>query len=86
VKPIALHAFNPGQMTGEGNWTWLIRGRVPTLVDAGVGDPRHLEALVAALKGMGSRRSSPMDTPIMRRVLPAVQADARHAVSQDAVA
>jgi glyoxylase-like metal-dependent hydrolase (beta-lactamase superfamily II) len=38
-------------MTGEGNWTWLIRGRVPTLVDAGTGDPRHLAALEAALGG-----------------------------------
>lgn len=51
MKAIAVHAFNPGQMTGEGNWTWLIRGRVPTLVDAGVGDPRHLDALAAALDG-----------------------------------
>jgi glyoxylase-like metal-dependent hydrolase (beta-lactamase superfamily II) len=38
-------------MTGEGNWTWLIPGRAPTLVDAGVGDPRHLDALAAALNG-----------------------------------
>lgn len=38
-------------MTGEGNWTWLIGGRVPTLVDAGTGDPRHLAALVEALGG-----------------------------------
>jgi glyoxylase-like metal-dependent hydrolase (beta-lactamase superfamily II) len=51
VKAIAVHAFNPGQMTGEGNWTWLIPGRVPTLVDAGVGDRRHLDALAAALDG-----------------------------------
>jgi glyoxylase-like metal-dependent hydrolase (beta-lactamase superfamily II) len=51
VKAIAVHAFNPRPMTGEGNWTWLIRGRVPTLVDAGVGDPRHLDALKAALNG-----------------------------------
>ena len=51
MNAIAVHAFNPGQMTGEGNWTWLIRGRVPTLVDAGVGDPRHLDALAAALNG-----------------------------------
>jgi glyoxylase-like metal-dependent hydrolase (beta-lactamase superfamily II) len=38
-------------MTGGGNWTWLILGRVPTLVDAGVGDPRHLDALDEALGG-----------------------------------
>lgn len=36
-------------MTGAGNWTWLIPGRVPTLIDAGTGDPRHLEALASAL-------------------------------------
>ena len=38
-------------MTGEGNWTWLLPGRVPTLVDAGVGDARHLDALEEALNG-----------------------------------
>jgi glyoxylase-like metal-dependent hydrolase (beta-lactamase superfamily II) len=38
-------------MTGDGNWTWLIPGRVPTLIDAGTGDPRYLEDLAAALAG-----------------------------------
>ena len=38
-------------MTGDGNWTWLIPGRVPTLIDAGAGDPRHLAAIVEALGG-----------------------------------
>ena len=51
MKPIAVHAFNPGPMTGAGNWTWLIPGRVPTLIDAGVGDPRHLDAIEGALAG-----------------------------------
>jgi glyoxylase-like metal-dependent hydrolase (beta-lactamase superfamily II) len=51
LHPIAIHAFNPGPMTGAGNSTWLLRGRVPTLVDAGTGDPRHLEALEHALEG-----------------------------------
>jgi glyoxylase-like metal-dependent hydrolase (beta-lactamase superfamily II) len=51
MKPIAIHAFNPGPMTGSGNTTWLIPGRVPTLVDAGVGDPRHVDALETALGG-----------------------------------
>ena len=36
-------------MTGEGNWTWLLPGRVPTLIDAGTGDQRHLDAVDAAL-------------------------------------
>jgi glyoxylase-like metal-dependent hydrolase (beta-lactamase superfamily II) len=49
--PVGIHAFNPGPMTGEGNWTWLIPGREPTLIDAGTGDPRFLAALDAALAG-----------------------------------
>ena len=36
-------------MTGRGNWTWLIPGRVPTLIDAGTGEPAHLAALADAL-------------------------------------
>ena len=51
MTPIAVHAFNPGPMTGDGNWTWLIPGRVPTLIDAGTGEPQHLAALVEALAG-----------------------------------
>jgi len=51
VTPIALHAHNPGSMTGSGNWTWLIPGRVPTLVDAGVGQPEHLDELERVLGG-----------------------------------
>ena len=51
VKPIPIHAFNPGPYTGDGNWTWLIRGRVTTLIDAGTGESRHLEAIERALDG-----------------------------------
>lgn len=51
MNPIAVHAFNPGPITGAGNWTWLLRGRVPTLVDAGTGDSRHIAALESALGG-----------------------------------
>ena len=51
LRPIPLHAYNPGAMTGAGNWTWLITGRVPTLIDAGVGAPQHLEELEKALHG-----------------------------------
>jgi glyoxylase-like metal-dependent hydrolase (beta-lactamase superfamily II) len=51
VNPIAIHAFNPGPMTGAGNWTWLLRGDVTTLVDAGTGEPRFLDALDEALAG-----------------------------------
>lgn len=38
-------------MTGAGNWTWLLRGRVPTLIDAGTGENRHLDAVEEALAG-----------------------------------
>jgi glyoxylase-like metal-dependent hydrolase (beta-lactamase superfamily II) len=51
LNPIAIHAFNPGPYTGDGNWTWLLRGRVPTLIDTGTGDPRHLDEVERALDG-----------------------------------
>jgi len=38
-------------MTGAGNWTWLLTGRVPTLIDAGTGEPEHLDAIERALEG-----------------------------------
>jgi glyoxylase-like metal-dependent hydrolase (beta-lactamase superfamily II) len=38
-------------MTGAGNWTWLIRGPVTTLIDAGTGDPRHLDEVARVLEG-----------------------------------
>lgn len=49
--PVAIHAFNPGAYTGAGNWTWLIRGHVATLIDAGTGEPQHLDAVDEALQG-----------------------------------
>lgn len=49
MKPIPIHARNPGPMTGDGNWTWLIPGRVPTFIDAGTGDAGHLAAVADAL-------------------------------------
>ena len=48
MKPLFLHAANPGPMTGEGNWTYLIGGRQPLLIDAGVGNASHLDAIAAA--------------------------------------
>jgi glyoxylase-like metal-dependent hydrolase (beta-lactamase superfamily II) len=55
--PILLFAHNPGPMTGSGNNTYFIAGRGGTaaLVDAGVGDPRHLEALDAELRAAFAR-------------------------------
>lgn len=40
-----LHAGNPGPMTGSGNWTWLLPGPAPVLIDAGVGQAAHLDAI-----------------------------------------
>ena len=51
VNPTPLHAHNPGPYTGDGNWTWLLGGRVPTLVDAGSGVARHLDDVEEALGG-----------------------------------
>lgn len=42
---ICLEAHNPSPMTGRGNNTYLLvdaDARAATLIDAGVGDPRHL--------------------------------------------
>ena len=38
-------------MTGSGNTTWYLPGRVPTLIDAGAGVPTHFDELVRALEG-----------------------------------
>ncbi len=51
--PLRIPANNPGPMTGEGNYTYLLVGPRPsdgsrasaTLIDAGVGDPLHLAAI-----------------------------------------
>jgi glyoxylase-like metal-dependent hydrolase (beta-lactamase superfamily II) len=51
LNPIPVRAFNPGPFTGAGNVTWLIPGRRPVLIDAGTGEPQHLETLESALGG-----------------------------------
>lgn len=48
---VTLHAANPGPVTGSGNWTYLLPGPRPLLVDAGVGDAGHLDHLFAAAPG-----------------------------------
>ena len=45
---IPLHAANPGPLTGSGNWTYFFPGRHPVLVDAGTGQPAHLDAIGAS--------------------------------------
>jgi glyoxylase-like metal-dependent hydrolase (beta-lactamase superfamily II) len=49
---ITLAAHNASEWTGPtGNNTYLLPGRVPALVDAGVGHPAHLDSVAAALDG-----------------------------------
>jgi glyoxylase-like metal-dependent hydrolase (beta-lactamase superfamily II) len=50
--PLLIPAGNASAWTGPtGNNTYLLQGRTPTLIDAGVGKPEHLEAIARALAG-----------------------------------
>jgi glyoxylase-like metal-dependent hydrolase (beta-lactamase superfamily II) len=52
VTPLLIPAGNPSAWTGPtGNNTWLLPGRAPALVDAGVGHPEHVDAIARALDG-----------------------------------
>jgi endoribonuclease LACTB2 len=52
MSPLLIPAGNPSEWTGPtGNNTWLIRGSEPALIDAGVGNPEHVEAVARALDG-----------------------------------
>ena len=51
MSPILISAGNPGAMTGGGNNTWLLTGAEPTLIDAGVGAPSHVNQIASALEG-----------------------------------
>jgi glyoxylase-like metal-dependent hydrolase (beta-lactamase superfamily II) len=54
--PILLRAHNPGPMTGDGNNTYLIVDRsTAVLVDAGVGEVKHLADLEVALYETSAR-------------------------------
>ena len=50
--PLLVPAGNASTWTGPtGNNTWLLTGGVPTLIDAGVGLPGHIDAVQRALQG-----------------------------------
>jgi glyoxylase-like metal-dependent hydrolase (beta-lactamase superfamily II) len=52
MTPLLIPAGNPSEWTGpSGNNTWLLPGREPALVDAGVGNPEHVQAVADALDG-----------------------------------
>jgi len=55
-EPVLVPVLNPGAMTGAGNNTWLVDGREPTLIDAGVGVPAHVEAIERHLGGRALAR------------------------------
>lgn len=55
MNAVTIPAFNPGPMTGAGNNTYLIGERDCMLIDAGVGDPRHLDAIAAELERRAAR-------------------------------
>ena len=58
MNALRLPAHNPGPWTGLGNNTYLLRGRVPTLIDAGVGDTRHIVSIAEALDAAGQSLAS----------------------------
>ncbi|HAK54082.1 MAG: MBL fold metallo-hydrolase [Vicinamibacterales bacterium] len=47
-----IPAHNPGPYTGDGNNTYYLPGATPVLIDAGTGDPRHLDGVAAAVAAM----------------------------------
>jgi glyoxylase-like metal-dependent hydrolase (beta-lactamase superfamily II) len=52
MTPILIPAGNPSEWTGPtGNNTWLLTGRSPALIDAGVGQREHVDAVASALDG-----------------------------------
>jgi glyoxylase-like metal-dependent hydrolase (beta-lactamase superfamily II) len=44
-----IPGHNPGPFTGSGTNTYLLPGAAPALIDAGPGDPRHLDEVAEAL-------------------------------------
>ena len=56
-SPVLLLAHNPGPMTGAGNNTYFLAGDTGSaaLIDAGVGEPRHLADLDAELRARRAR-------------------------------
>ena len=48
---IPIHAANPGPFTGSGNWTYLLTGKTPVLIDAGVGEHAHVDEIARHVRG-----------------------------------
>jgi glyoxylase-like metal-dependent hydrolase (beta-lactamase superfamily II) len=57
MTPILIPAGNPSEWTGPtGNNTWLLTGREPALIDAGIGEAAHVDAVARALGGVALAR------------------------------
>jgi glyoxylase-like metal-dependent hydrolase (beta-lactamase superfamily II) len=63
-NPLLLAAHNPSPMTGAGNNTYLLvaDGGSAALIDAGVGEPQHLDDLASALEMRNARLDSVLVT------------------------
>jgi len=63
-SPVLLRAHNPGPMTGSGNNTYLVAGTKGSaaLIDAGVGEARHLADLDTELRARHARLDSVLVT------------------------
>ena len=57
-EPIPIHAFNPGPMTGDGNWTWLIPDECRRSSTRARETRGHLDAMEQALAGARSGKCS----------------------------
>jgi len=54
---LVLHANNASPWTGpSGNSTYLLPGKVPSLIDAGTGDEGHVQSIASALEGQSLAR------------------------------
>jgi glyoxylase-like metal-dependent hydrolase (beta-lactamase superfamily II) len=55
MRFLTLPGHNPGPYTGEGTNTYFLPGAVPTLIDAGAGEARHLDDVANLITETGAR-------------------------------
>ena len=65
MRPVTVLAHNPGPYTGAGTNTYFLPGQVPVLIDAGTGDPRHLDGVGDALSGAGVAAKMASSSPAL---------------------
>jgi glyoxylase-like metal-dependent hydrolase (beta-lactamase superfamily II) len=82
VRYVVAHAGNPGPYTGGGNYTYVLPGAVPALIDAGVGERGHLDCIARILDEESAAGRS---RPGLARVL-VTHAHTDHATGAPAIA